>query len=151
MKVMLMVNLKTAGGTIIPKGSVFTDEYKPLPGFISRKLNNPNLVKIVEEKPKYNIIDADDFTMEAPQPKQEEIFQEKDRYVEPEPKVITEPEADAEMEAALDPDDEEIAEEDVELEPVLSGIQRRKVVKDKEVKAKKSKTASEKKTKKGNR
>jgi len=145
MKVMLMVNLKTAGGTVIPKGSVFTDEYKPLPGFISRKLNNPNLVQIVEEKPKYNIVDADDFTMEAPPPKQEETFQEKDRYVEPEP------EADAEMEAALDPDDEDIAEEDVELEPVLSGIHRKKVVKDKEVKLKKSKAASEKKTRKGNR
>ena len=78
MKVMLLVNLKTAGGQIVPKGSVFSDEYKPLPGFIKRKVGT-DLVQVIEEKPQYEIVDPDDFTMEEPEPKLEETI----RYVEP--------------------------------------------------------------------
>lgn len=78
MKVMLLVNLKTAGGMVVPKGSVFSDEYKPLPGFIKRKVGT-HMVQVIEETPKYDVVDPDDFTMEEPEPKLEETM----RYVEP--------------------------------------------------------------------
>lgn len=78
MKVMLLVNLKTAGGMVVPKGSVFSDEYKPLPGFIKRKVGT-DMVQVLEDKPKYEVVDPDDFTMEEPEPKLEETM----RYVEP--------------------------------------------------------------------
>jgi hypothetical protein len=113
MKVMLLVNLKTAGGRVVPKGSVFSDEYKPLPGFIARKVGT-HMVQVLEDKPKYEIVDPDDFTMEEPEPKLEETM----RYVEPVEFVKAIPEVEEVFETTEDLSqfEEEIKEEEEEPE-----------------------------------
>jgi hypothetical protein len=79
MRIELLVNLKTTHGGIIPRGSIFSDEYKPIPGTISRKIGTP-LVRIlpdspVSQSPVPQIVLPDEaVTMEAPEPKQSEIF-----------------------------------------------------------------------------
>jgi hypothetical protein len=113
MKVMLLVNLKTVGGRVVPKGSVFSDEYKPLPGFIARKIGT-YMVQVLEDKPKYEIVDPDDFTMEEPEPKLEETM----RYVEPVEFVKAIPEVEEVFETTeeLSQFEEEIKEEEEEPE-----------------------------------
>ena len=79
MKVELLVNLKTTKGAIIAKGSVFSDEYKPLPGRISRLMkNHPGLVRILDDRKTSPgvVVQEESFTMEAPEPTAQEVFEE---------------------------------------------------------------------------
>ena len=130
MKVMLMVNLKIAKGKVIPKGAIFTDEYKPFPGFIQRKIGTP-LVQVLEDKIKYEVVDVDDFTMEAPEPKQEEVMIEVDRYVEPveEIKALEEEEVEPEQEEEIE---EPVQEEEVEQEEKIKPVRKRRTRKKKD-------------------
>lgn len=79
MRIELLVNLKTTHGGLIPRGSIFTDEYKPIPGTILRKIGTP-LVRVlpdtpISQPPVPQIIEPEEaVTMEAPEPKQSEIF-----------------------------------------------------------------------------
>ena len=110
MKVMLMVNLKLAKGRVLPKGAIFTDEYKPFPGFIQRKIGTP-LVQVLEDKIKHEVVEIDDFTMETPEPKQEEIMIEVDRYVEPVEEVKEEIEKEYWRDGVMQADPNDIEEE----------------------------------------
>ncbi len=71
MKVRLEVNLKTINGVILPKGSIFSDEEKPLPAIITRKIGTKMVTVIEDRKIVPTKIKEQSFTFEEPAPKPE--------------------------------------------------------------------------------
>lgn len=79
MKVRLEVNLKTANGAILPKGSIFSDEKKPLPSIIARKIGT-KMVTVIEDRkiiPTKVLPETFTFEEKAPEPQEVMPLQEK--------------------------------------------------------------------------
>lgn len=74
MKVRLEVNLKTANGVILPKGSIFTDEKGPLPSIIARKVGTKMVTIIDNRKIVSTKTNPETFTFEAKAPEPQEVM-----------------------------------------------------------------------------